>query len=95
MGELEVVKVLIQAKASINLSNRSGWSPLSIASFDSHLDVVKELLSASDIDIDKADNQGRTPLLVACFRGHLEISKALIIAGAQINSTDNNGWSPL
>ena len=45
---------------------------------------------------DWADTEsGETPLMAACKRGHLDAVRALIGAGANVNATDANGWTPV
>ncbi len=50
--------------------------------------------SGADI-VNQKNIGGATPLLLACREGNLEIAKILIDNGANINATDNEGWTPL
>ena len=50
--------------------------------------------SGADV-VNQKNIGGATPLLLACREGNLEIAKILIDNGANINATDNEGWTPL
>ena len=43
-GNLELVKLLINAGASVNLSDNDGWTPLIAAAHKGHKEVCKALL---------------------------------------------------
>jgi ankyrin repeat protein len=60
-------------------------------------EVVHELMSAKDIDIDQANDQGVTPLSVASNNGHRDVVLAMLASGVDIdvNQTDNEGDTPL
>ena len=45
-GRLDVVKLLLEAKASMTVEDTEGSSPLHNAAFYGHIDVVKMLLEA-------------------------------------------------
>ncbi|PWA01219.1 hypothetical protein BB558_002703 [Smittium angustum] len=47
------------------------------------------------IEVNKPDQDGTTPLILACCFGRLEIAKYLVDIGANINSVDSYGWSPI
>ena len=45
-GDIDVVKVLIEAKADVNQANKGGNTPIYWAACNSHLDIVKALKTA-------------------------------------------------
>lgn len=55
-GNLEIVKILIDAGFDINYKTKFGYTPLIAASRGGHLDIVKLLLSYPQIDIFARDN---------------------------------------
>ncbi|KAH9160545.1 hypothetical protein LEN26_001805 [Aphanomyces euteiches] len=69
-------------------------SPLIYASYNGHLDVVKEFLAHS-ASVDASDNNGWTPLNRAAYSGHLDVVKELLAHNATIDAADNYGWTPL
>ncbi len=44
---------------------------------------------------DSRDLNGRTKLMTACKKGNLELAENLIYSGADVNATDDDGWTPL
>ena len=45
--------------------------------------------------MNKSYAHGRTPLYWASSQGHLEVVRALLAAGADVNRSDNYGFTPL
>ncbi|OWZ19096.1 LOW QUALITY PROTEIN: hypothetical protein PHMEG_0006707 [Phytophthora megakarya] len=77
-------------KASLDLANKVGKTPLISASQNGHVEVVK-LLLAEGVTIDFLDPKGNTGLHVACENGHLEVVKRLVERGASTVSNDKSG----
>ena len=67
-GNLEVVKVLIEAKAKVNQAKENGATPLFIASQKGKLEVVKVLIEAK-AKVNQARGDGATPLYTASQQG--------------------------
>ncbi|MGD2072771.1 MAG: ankyrin repeat domain-containing protein, partial [Candidatus Thorarchaeota archaeon] len=55
--------------------------------------VIAALEAGAQIEI--VDNRGMTPIIWAALRGHLDVVKLLLEKGANINSTNWAGWTPL
>ncbi|CAM9971571.1 unnamed protein product [Scytosiphon promiscuus] len=72
------------AGVDLNLAARSG-----------DIDVVRSLLRRPGTDLEARDILGDTGLLKASRYGHVEVVKELLVAGADINAQDGNGWSCL
>ena len=49
----------------VNKQQNSGDTPLLIASYKGHKDIVELLLNMNNIDVNKATNTGLTPLSIA------------------------------
>lgn len=99
-GLLEFVRASVAAGADTTLTNRFGGSALIPAADRGHVDVVKELLATSDVNIDHVNNLGWTALLEAVLLGdggprHQEIIKLLVQYGADVNLADSQGVTPL
>ena len=58
-GDASLVQKLIDLGSNVNLADRDGWTPLSVAAFYGHADVVKKLLAAGADpakEVDDGDN---------------------------------------
>lgn len=89
----DVINLLIANKATdVDLSNKSGETPLMIASINGDLPVVKSLVLQRKAQI---DHIGWTPLHYACARGHLDVAQFLITNGATIDSLSQGNTTPL
>ena len=64
-GLLDILRLTIAAGADPSLTNRFGGTALIPASERGHVEVVEELLTNSDVDIDHVNNLGWTALLEA------------------------------
>jgi ankyrin repeat protein len=73
----EIIQLLKDAGANCN-------NALFIASEKGNVEVVKILLAAKDINVNKASKFGRTPLDMATENNHTEIIQLLKDAGAQL-----------
>jgi hypothetical protein len=91
---LEMVKLILQAKPQVDLATTAQRTPLSIACEKGNADIVKVLIEAG-ADVNIADDQKRTPLLLACMQGHENVVEQLIAAGAKVDQADNKGQTPL
>ncbi|ELK02373.1 Transient receptor potential cation channel subfamily A member 1 [Pteropus alecto] len=91
-NQAESVKFLLSKGANPNLQNSSMMAPLHLAVQGGHNEVVKVLTEHSSTDTNLEGENGNTALLIACFQDN---SEALQMLGADINSTDSEGRSPL
>lgn len=84
-GNIEAVKLLLEAKADVNKAYTSEATPLYLASTKGHTEVVKLLLGAM-ADVNQAEAKyGATPLIIASRGGHTEVAKLLLEAKADVN----------
>jgi uncharacterized protein len=65
-----------------------------VASFEGHLDVVKELL-ARKVEINAKRNDGATALIAASFSGQLQVVQLLLAQGADVNAKTGTGATAL
>jgi ankyrin repeat protein len=93
-GHLDVVRVLLDAKAEVNAKMNNGGTALILASSYGHLDVVRALLDAKADANAKAGNGGMA-LMLASEKGHFEVVQALLDAKADVNGKANDGMTPL
>ena len=96
-GHFEIVKLLIEAGASVNIQTNGGWTPLCGAAENGHFKVVQFLLQAG-ADVNMKDNHGATAVHYAASNGdHLDIVKLLLQEESinNVNVQDNNGKTEL
>lgn len=89
-GHAETVRLLLEAKATVDVRSKSGQTPLVFAVSGSHKDVVSSLLGAS-ADPNSKDESGLTPLFYGANNGDLAIVKILVNAGADPKARDPEG----
>lgn len=99
-GLLEILKLTIEAGADTKLTNRFGGTALIPAAERGHVEVVTELLTRTDVDVNHINNLGWTALLEAIILGeggprHIEIVRLLVEARADVNLADGQGVTPL
>ncbi|RJX40207.1 ankyrin repeat domain-containing protein [Paenibacillus pinisoli] len=99
-GLLPFVRAAVAAGADTTLTNRFGGTALIPAADRGHVEIVEELLTTSDVNIDHVNNLGWTALLEAVILGdggerHQRIVDLLIEHGADVNLGDSAGVTPL
>jgi ankyrin repeat protein len=58
--------------------------------------TVQEMLQDVDMNItDDMEDHGVTPLHVSLIHEHYDVAKLLLQKGARVDTTTNNGWTPL
>ena len=97
-SRLEEIKLLIKAKANVNLPDEDGRTPLDIAVMEGQIDIVELLLDAPGIDVNAVYNKwGVTSLMQAAGIGYSDIVSLLLeVPGIDINritvAGDNRGF---
>jgi len=99
-GLLEILRLAIESKADTHLTNRFGGTALIPAAERGHVEIVKELLTRTDVDVNHVNNLGWTALLEAIILSnggerHQQIVQLLIEQGADVNLADQNQVTPL
>jgi len=89
-----LVNKLIDAGVDVDIQDRTGYSPLYLASTYGYDGLVEKLIDAgANVDIQKKG--GSTPLHIASLKGFNEIVQKLINAGADVNIEDSKGRTAL
>ena len=86
--KMGVLGKLIEEKKNL------GRTPLDIASFYGHIEIVKILLQLN-VSVDEAHNKGFTPLMHAAHQGHLDVVMLLLEHNANIQLTTKQGLTVL
>ena len=99
-GLLDIVKLALGAQADTRLTNRYGGVSLIPAAERGHVEVVRELLTRSDVEVNHINNLGWTALLEAVILGegkvaHQQIVQLLVDHGADVQIADKDGVTPL
>jgi len=90
-GNLNLLKVLKEKGADINIRDRDGKTPLSVASWNGYKEIVKYLVKNGAYI-----NYGlHPPLCEAAYSGETEILKILLENGGDVNFRDEEKRSPL
>jgi ankyrin repeat protein len=87
LGNVEIVKALIEAKAPLDHVNRMGWTPLIVAvllgnNSKGHIETVDALVKAG-ADTEIKDRQGNTALAHARSRNYTDMVKILETASGR------------
>ncbi|XP_075045926.1 E3 ubiquitin-protein ligase MIB2 isoform X2 [Mixophyes fleayi] len=94
LGHLEVVKVLLQANANIDLKDDEGDSALHYAAYGNQPAVVRVLLgNAANAEL--LNNAKCTALYIAVNKGFMEVVQILCVPNCAINTQDLHGDTPL
>ena len=95
-ARLEVLSLLLARKPDLNHNAKGNLPPLHLAAITGNLEVLRMLMkSGADVN-GRDDNQWISPLAMAVMSlPRQEVISALIDAGADIDSTDRSGLTPL
>ncbi|UYV68874.1 hypothetical protein LAZ67_6001398 [Cordylochernes scorpioides] len=93
-GDLNMVEILIKAKANVYDEDSGGNTPLHIASLKNHVEMVNYLLK-NGANVNAKNEYGVTPLMIYVTKDNMEMVKTLINAKAEINEVDEQGLTAL
>jgi hypothetical protein len=89
-GCVESVKILLKAKANVEVKVKDGETAFLKSVKGGHLAVVKILLEAK-ADVDVKGFGGKTAVMYAAMYGHVEILKLLLKANANVDARGTYG----
>ena len=94
-GNLAEVRRLVNARANVNARNNDHLTPLMIAAYRGHANVIRYLLSkGANARARQNQNHPRTALIYAVEKGNVNSVRALI-RHSNLNVKDGNGRSAL
>mmetsp|Transcript_15621 Transcript_15621/g.44295 ORF Transcript_15621/g.44295 Transcript_15621/m.44295 type:complete len:1063 (+) Transcript_15621:197-3385(+) len=102
VGNLDIVKHLVENKADINLQDRSGWTPLHCAASCGFFQICAYLVE-HNADVDALNKDGtsavhylvRQPIEEAVQDDFKNLLQKLVANGTNLNCQNKNGESPL
>jgi ankyrin repeat protein len=97
VGEAGRVVALLDADAALlNAVSPDGFSPLGLAAFFGHAEVVALLLArGADVNVVSQNAMRVGPLHSAVAGNHTELARTLVEAGADVNAAQQDGFTPL
>ena len=90
----EIVQLLLEAKADVNLRDSSGQTVLMMLGEDATPELVMDLLNGG-AKINLRDDDGENALMAAAQVNNVEVLKTLLSAGAKVASKNNDGKTAL
>jgi hypothetical protein len=93
-NDWDVMRILLDRKADVNVQWREGETPLHIAAWCGQVGFMEVLLDQNG-NVNARNNLGETPLYVAVRRGDEQVVRMLLDRGADVNAKNNNGYRPL
>lgn len=91
----EVAGLLVSQGADANLPLHDSTTPLCRAAYQGSTEVVKHLLQAPGIQVDRQTVETFTALSYAVRHGHSAVVEALLNHGSEPNIADDTGVAPL
>ncbi len=89
-----VSAILMDHPDWVNRADQRGFTPLILAAYFNHSDVVDALITLG-ANLNAADATGNTALMGAIFKGYEEVAEALVIEGADVNQQNKQGMTAL
>lgn len=93
-GHVDCVDILLAAKATVDLTQHTGYTALMLASDRGHFDCVYSLLAAK-ASVDLTQHLGLTALMLATLGGHDECVHAVLEAKADVDYENDDGRTAL
>ena len=99
-NRVEVVRLLVQSRADLEVSDENGTTPVGFAAMhlreleNSDPEVLRILVEAG-ADVNRKNKDGFLPMHAAVVSKHIEGVELLIKAGADVNVEDPVGVTPL
>jgi ankyrin repeat protein len=90
------VQKLLAKGIDVNKADQRGWTALTLAAKEGHVEIVRALLATPGIDVNvKLSRSGMTALMFAATFDRPEVVQELLNRGANVNEVDNEGRTAL
>lgn len=93
-GMIEVVKMLVEAGANVDICNCCDETPLHTGSRRGNKEILEFLLNHG-ANINAQNRFGDTPLITSIIPCNLEITKFFLRRGADCSQASNQGYTPM
>jgi uncharacterized protein len=93
-GRSDIVQLLLQKGAAVNVTDSQESTPLSVATWYLHVEVAACLIAAG-ADVNAVNSDGRSALMLAAQFVSIPLAKLLLDHGADINKQDRFGQNSL
>lgn len=90
-GNIEVVRMLLEAGADVNLTTRDSEGPLHISAYYGYLEVAKLLLDSGAKVGEKTATNGFAPIHLSVYKRHLSVTELLAGRGANVCDRTDDG----
>ncbi|TVV76146.1 ankyrin repeat domain-containing protein [Sphingomonas solaris] len=95
LGRTDLIAPLVTSGVDVNARDPRGFTPLSLAAYNDHLDTVNALIAAkADACLPDRD-QGNTAQMGVAFKGYDPIAARLLKAGCDVNARNKAGQTAL
>ena len=96
LGELTIMRKLVKAGADVRATDDRRDTCLTFAAYNGHTDAVRYLVSLPEVDLNhQQSSDNNTALHFAVHQKHADVVQVLIDAGADIETKNDRGCSPL
>ncbi|MFK4752738.1 ankyrin repeat domain-containing protein [Oceanobacter antarcticus] len=94
LGDIEIVKSLVNKGANYNIRDSDGYSPLMLSLLHEHENITLYLLE-HEIEIDEPNNKSFTELMLSCRVGNVIAAEMLLAKSADIDKTNDRKDTPI
>jgi ankyrin repeat protein len=96
VNRLSIVNILLEHHADANSVDKSGWTPLALASENNSTEIVTTLINhGADQNIHVPSFGGETPLMTAIRKNNLQMLKVLVAAKPDLTLANSQGRTAL
>jgi ankyrin repeat protein len=93
-NNIRLVKEYVKHGGSLNIKNEKGYTPLILAAYYGHREMVNLLLKSGARPCEK-DHKGNTALMGAIFKGYLTISYDLMNSDCDVDTKNKSDQTAL